>query len=1094
MAGVLTPVYKEPSASRPGGDTGRDVCSRAAEAKVFRDRLAALVSPSKRKKRAGPAVALDHVAEAAQGFAASVALRFLEEAAPARRVWVLARDLKAQETLSLELLTWWGATLFFPEQEEGRGEDALPDPEILAERLAILQRLASPPETMEVLLLNAASLDEPVPRPGELAEAKLELRTGQTVELEALAERLAAAGYDRQPLVAERGQFAVRGGILDVYSWQSELPLRVEFFDEEIESLRHFDPDSQVSAGGRVTEAVVLLDSGTEARETIPLSECVRPEDVVVAVELEECPRADVWITAAAAPGAKKVESFDTACHDLPLGAFEAGDFIVQQARRAEFVTQVGRWNAGGWRVCMFFNNEGEIERFEELMRSEALVPGLLETRVGRVTRGFTVPSAKLAVLSAAEIFGRYQHNRARRLTAARRLRTRKAPLDLSDIQDGDHVVHQEYGIGRYRGMIRREAAPGGAEEDVLVLEYANDGRLYVPLRQAYLVSRYVGVGKKNPELNVLGDGRWAKTKKAAERSIFEYAEKLLALQAERQTGKGFAFPEDTRWQVEFENSFLYRETEDQLRAIEETKRDMESERPMDRLICGDVGFGKTEVAIRAAFKAVMGGKQVAVLAPTTVLSQQHYHNFRERMSDYPIRVEVLNRFRTPAEARKVLEDLRNGGVDIVIGTHRLISKDVQFKNLGLAVVDEEQRFGVKHKETFKEMFKLVDVLTLSATPIPRTLYMALMGARDMSTIDTPPPNRSPVETVICAYDERVIQRAIERELKRKGQVYFLHNRVGSIERVAERLRELAPKGARIEVGHGQMAEGELEAVMTRFVNGETDILVSTTIIESGIDIPNANTIIIDRADLFGLADLYQLRGRVGRAGHKAYAYLMIPRSRMTAGDARKRINAMKQYTALGSGFKIAMRDLEIRGAGNLLGTRQSGHIVAVGFELYCQMLKTAVNRLQGKKTGGRVETAVQIDFVAFSEAEYLEARGKKIPAFIPPEYISGPTQRIPAYRQLAELTNLKELNELARQWRDRFGRLPEAVENLLRCAEIKLLAHHAGISSVEIKGEKLMLTRKGEFILIAGKFPRIPQSVPAAQRLTEVVGLLKQL
>jgi transcription-repair coupling factor (superfamily II helicase) len=489
-----------------------------------------------------------------------------------------------------------------------------------------------------------------------------------------------------------------------------------------------------------------------------------------------------------------------------------------------------------------------------------------------------------------------------------------------------------------------------------------------------------------------------------------------------------------------------------------------------------------------------MGGKQVAMLAPTTVLSQQHYQNLRERFSDYPIKVEVLNRFRSAAESKKVVAALAAGDVDVLVGTHRLISKDVKFKNLGLAIVDEEQRFGVKHKERFKELFHLVDVLTLSATPIPRTLYMALMGVRDMSTIDTAPPNRTPVETTICAYDERVVKRALERELKRKGQVYFLHNRVATIERTAEKIRALCPPGTRVDVGHGQMEEGMLEDVMARFVNAETDVLVSTTIIESGIDIPNANTIIIDRADLFGLADLYQLRGRVGRAGHKAYAFLMIPRSQMTTGDARKRINAMKQYTALGSGFKIAMRDLEIRGAGNLLGTQQSGHIIAVGFEMYCQMLKSAVNKHQGKRATGRVETVMAIDFVAFNEAAWLEAKDKKLPAFIPATYITEPTQRIPAYRQIAEVASLKELADLTRQWRDRYGRPPHSVENLQRCTELKLLAHNKGISTVEIKDHKLMLSKNGEFILIGGKFPRLREKAAPLHRLEEAITLLKQL
>jgi transcription-repair coupling factor (superfamily II helicase) len=498
-------------------------------------------------------------------------------------------------------------------------------------------------------------------------------------------------------------------------------------------------------------------------------------------------------------------------------------------------------------------------------------------------------------------------------------------------------------------------------------------------------------------------------------------------------------------------------------------------------------------VAIRAAFKAVMGGKQVAVLAPTTVLAQQHYHTFRERMSDYPVRVEMLSRFRTKTEQNKTVKELREGSVDIVIGTHRLISGDIQFKDLGLVVIDEEQRFGVRHKERFKEMFKLVDVLTLSATPIPRTLYLSLMGAKDMSILETPPANRIPTETIICGYDERVIRDAIQRELSRQGQVYFLHNRVQTIERVATRIKDLCP-GARVEIGHGQMDEDQLEEVMQRFVDGKTDVLVSTTIIESGLDIPNANTIIIDRADRFGLADLYQLRGRVGRAQMKAYAYLMLPREMMTVGAARKRINAIKQYSTLGAGFKIAMRDLEIRGAGNVLGTAQSGHIVAIGFDLYCQLLKQAVTKLKGEKTKPRIEVPARFDFVITNEAEYMQAGDDEVTgAFLPAAYISEPKMRIQAYRALAEVASPEQLDKVRKSWRDRFGPLPPAVENLLILSEIKLAAAARKIAKIEVKERKLMLTYRGDYILVAGKFPRLHTEEPA-EKLRETLALLRAL
>ncbi|MEM1296288.1 MAG: transcription-repair coupling factor, partial [Verrucomicrobiota bacterium] len=657
---------------------------------------------------------------------------------------------------------------------------------------------------------------------------------------------------------------------------------------------------------------------------------------------------------------------------------------------------------------------------------------------------------------------------------------------DFRQFEEGDIVVHQDYGVGRFQEIGWKD------KEEVLVIEYADKSKLYVPLDQAYLVSRYVGSGKTALKLSALGDKKWSRTREKAEQSILEYAESLLQVQADRTTMKAYTHSPDTKWQWEFENSFLYKETPDQLTAIEQAKSDMESDQPMDRLLCGDVGFGKTEVAIRAAFKAVMSGRQVAILVPTTVLAQQHYQNFRERMSDYPITIDLLSRYRTAGQQRKTIMGVAAGSVDIVIGTHRLISKDVAFKKLGLVVIDEEQRFGVRHKERFKEVFKLVDVLTLSATPIPRTLYLSLMGVKDMSTIDTPPPNRIPVSTSIVPYDERIMKMAIERELKRKGQVFFLHNRVKTIGKFKEKIEKLVPH-ASVEIGHGQMDEHQLEDVMNRFIRGDFDVLVSTTIIESGIDIPNANTIIIDRADRFGLADLYQLRGRVGRAGEKAYAILMIPRDLMTAGDARRRINAIKQYTALGSGFKIAMRDLEIRGAGNLLGLQQSGHIAAVGFDLYCRLLKQSIAKLKGERVTRTVDVAMNLDFVSMNEAEFDQHGSGLMPAFIPSEYMEEPRHRITSYRELAEVSSLKQLTGMIKTWEDRFGKRPEEVDNLFRCTELKLRLAQKHVSTCEIKGNKLILTRKGHGIQVDGKYPRLASPMPK-DRLLEALEWVKKL
>ena len=1030
--------------------------------------------------RAEP-IAFEHVTEPAQAFLAA-----LVADATKQRCWIVCENARSQEIIYNELLNWHPEAAFFPEKEIALGENVLPDPEIAAERLGLLQSLSGEKSRdSRLLVLTKAALEEQVPSPSGLRSEALQLKRAGKLDRDATVAQLVKAGYEPFPQVSMRGQFAVRGGILDVFAWNHTQPVRIELFGDEIESIRQFDLDAQTSVLHLDSCTILLAESG---KQSCPLRDYIRKPDITVNVNAGYG-EARVHILAAAQT-ADGPEDFSSAFFDHGLGEFEVGDFVVDEGRRQQFFRQLQEWRSDDWSTYIFCNNEGEVERLRELIPEEE--HDHVVFAIGSIARGFTFPAGKLAVLSDAELFGRYRNTRARRL-AMRRMREQanRTQIDFSELNEGDYVVHLEHGIGKFLGL--RQFATDGKEEEVLDLEFEEGARLYVPLEQSFLVSRYVGVGKKSPRLSSLGDARWAKAKKNAEQAIFSYAAQLLTIHAQRETTQGFAFPQDGKWIGEFEASFLYKETPDQLTAIAATKTDMESERPMDRLNCGDVGFGKTEVAIRAAFKAVMGGKQVAILAPTTVLAQQHYHTFRERMSDYPVRVEMLSRFRTKQEQNKTVAELRAGGVDIVIGTHRLISGDVQFKDLGLVVIDEEQRFGVKHKERFKEMFKLVDVLTLSATPIPRTLYLSLMGAKDMSILETPPANRIPTETIICGYDERVIRDSIQRELARQGQVYFLHNRVQTIQRTALRIRELCP-GARIEIGHGQMEEDDLEEVMQRFVDGKTDVLVSTTIIESGLDIPNANTIIIDRADRFGLADLYQLRGRVGRAQMKAYAYLMLPRDMMTVGAARKRINAIKQYSTLGAGFKIAMRDLEIRGAGNVLGTAQSGHIVAIGFDLYCQLLKQAVTRLKGEKTKPRIEVPARFDFLITNEAEYLQADDDEVTgAFLPTTYITEPKTRIQAYRALAEVSSPDHLEKVRKSWRDRFGPFPEAVENLLILSDIKLAAAARKIARVEVKDQKLMLTRGGDYILVSGKFPRLQSDTPA-KRLRETLNLIRSL
>ena len=1018
-------------------------------------------------------VKFSHVIPPARAFLSAVTARHVQ-----KTVWILCPTVRTQDSLYETILNWLPNAQFLPEAEFAAVENVLPDPEIAAERLALLAKIDSECGP-HIIVTTRASLDQPAPKRGAVSSATLRIKRGADSTMEQLLEKLSGAGYERVPQVTTRGQFAVRGGIVDLYSWQAPLPVRVEFFGDNVESLREFDIDTQTSVRD-LRKIDILLGAADD--KTGLVRDYIGKDDLTIEIEPEEKSDAPIQISESWIEDGP--EDFGGAFQDCDIGEFAIGDFLLAEAKRDQFIKHLSEWKNNKARVIVYFQTEGEIERFRELISADALQD--VDLVLGTLARGFCFPAADLVILSAAELFGRFAPHARRRLYHAERHR---AQIDFSELNEDDLVVHLEHGVARFAGLTRIPTSTNG-EQEVLALEFADEAKLYVPLEQAYLVSRYVGVGKRSPKLSSLADAKWARAKKNAVSSIFDYAGKMLAVQAERETVPGRAFGPDTKWQREFEHSFPFRETPDQMKAIIDSKIDMERPRPMDRLICGDVGFGKTEVAIRAAFKAVMDGRQVVVLAPTTVLAQQHFEVFRQRMLDYPVRIEMLSRFRTQGEQRKILELLRQGGIDIVIGTHRLISGDVIFKDLGLVVIDEEQRFGVLHKEKFKELFKLVDVLTLSATPIPRTLYLSLVGAKDMSTIETPPLNRLPVETIVAGYDERLIRDAIKRELERQGQIYFLHNRVQSIERVRDKIVDLVPE-ARVEIGHGQMHSDELEEVMARFVAGKIDVLVCTTIIESGLDIPNANTIVIDRADRFGLADLYQLRGRVGRAEHKAYAYLLLPREMMTIGAARKRITAIKQYSSLGAGFRIAMRDLEIRGAGSILGTAQSGHIMAIGFDLYCQLLKQAVAQLKGRKFQPRLDVDVRIDFVATNEAEFAQlGPERRIPAFVPASYVSDTGLRIKAYREIAGISAHDQLDRIKKEWRDRFGKFPEAVDNLFLLAEIKLAAAKAGISRVEVRERKLMLTQRGEFILVDGKFPRL---VAKPQHLGEVLELTRK-
>ena len=976
-------------------------------------------------------------------------------------------------------------------------------------------------------MVNKKSLDEKVPPASSLHKATLEMHKGERLDRSHVLHRLQEAGYENVVQVSERGQFSVRGGLLDIYSWQQSLPVRLEWFDDELESIREFEIDQQTSV--RILDLCAILLKVPESR-LVELRSYVKKDDLTVALN-GHAEEVQVIITSAASEHEESEEHYTAAFFASPLDL--RSDLLQSQAlaeaTRDRTNKQFQTWHTEGFTVVVNYNKASEKSSVEQSISVNTSKPGEIVFLNNRSLGSFVYPDGKLAITNASEILGNLQTLTGRRgVTAGSRrgLLRQRSQIDFTELTEGDLVVHLEHGLARFLGLedqtqeVSKSATHESVATEVMVLEFAEGAKLFVPLEQAFLVSRYVGLGKRGVTLSHLGDGKWSSTKKAAEKSIFDYAAQLLKIQAARELHPGYVFGPDGAWQREFEEAFPYKETADQIKAINDAKSDMESGLPMDRLICGDVGFGKTEVAIRAAFKAATNGKQVAMMVPTTVLAQQHYENFSARMAKFPFVVELMSRYRSRAEQNRVAEGLRSGSVDLVIGTHRLISKDIEFKDLGLLIVDEEQRFGVRHKERIKERFPNVDVITLSATPIPRTLYMALTGARALSTLETPPPNRYPVETVICAYDERVIRTAIDRELDRQGQVYFLHNRVEDIERVGARIRHLCPQ-AKVDLGHGQMEEGQLEEVMHRFVSGQTDVLVATTIIESGLDIPNANTIIIDRADRFGLADLYQLRGRVGRGNHKAYAYLMLPRDLLTVGEARKRINAIKQYSALGAGFKIALRDLEIRGAGNILGLAQSGHLTAIGFDLYCQLLRQAVGKLKGEKVRPRAEVTLRLDFVATSEPEYLR-RSTEIetpteptrkaspvddpveptggadapgvwPAFLPATFMEEPRLRIQAYRQLAGATRLEEVETLRESWRDRFGRLPEAAENLLRYTRFKLLAASRKLQQVELRGSKLMLTRGADFVLVGGRFPRLTSTEPVS-KMRELFALVEAL
>jgi transcription-repair coupling factor (superfamily II helicase) len=1001
---------------------------------------------------------------------------------------------------------WFSDSLlsFFPEPDPLFYENLPWSRKTRHERLGILAKLSSfmvpgadagksPPL---ILAPVRGLMVRTLPRRSFL-KATRSIQIGSSHDLQSLAAEWVQIGYQAMPIVTLPGEFARRGGILDIWPPGDRFPLRLEFFGDEIEMLRRFDPETQRTIEKiekiRITPArEYLLTKDTESDpEQGKVSEyhlprlhqeiaCLLhylPADTLVCFDDGDAVKDAVLEIESQAESLRKSYQDDGQIEpDFPLPYLPWKDLrgVFDKFRRLtlgpagerslEGISSQFRSNQrfGGELKSFTSHMAGIIQGEDEVAvvsRQSARLEEVWEERTqfsrspqfvkGSIDGGWIFSpkgGSPYHLFSDSEIFG-WRHIQPRR----RPIRRAQSPENIfTDFQPGDWVVHIDHGIGRFAGLTFREL--DGTEGEYLAVEYADKDYLYVPAAQADRLTRYVGPDHHDPAITRLGGSRWNKSKARVKEEVVLVAEDLLDLYARRQTVSGYAFSEDTAWQQELEASFPYIETDDQLEVLSQVKTDMEQNRPMDRLICGDVGYGKTEIAVRAAFKAVMDGKQVAILVPATVLAQQHYDTFIRRMSGFPVDVRMLSRFRTPRQQRAILSGLIKGSVDIVIGTHRLLSRDVIFKDLGLLIVDEEQRFGVAHKEKIKSKRADIDVLTLTATPIPRTMYMALTGVRDISRINTPPEERLPVVTHVGAYDPGLVQRAIWRELERGGQVFFVHNRVMTIQAAKSHLANLVPE-ARIGIAHGQMAEKDLEERMREFTQGEIDVLLSTSIIESGLDIPNANTLIVDRADRFGLAQLYQLRGRVGRGSLRAYAYFFKERQGRPTLEGRLRLETIAEHTDLGAGYAIAMRDLEIRGSGDILGTRQSGYIAAVGFHLYTRLLADAVNLI--KKDRGGPESSEEL---ADQILRPLVKIDLPLPVGIPEDYIQDQSVRLALYRRAASITKLSEISQLESEFKDRFGPLPVTVENLLHQLELKLLAEQAGLESIFIQYNKLAL------------------------------------
>lgn len=937
--------------------------------------------------------------------------------------------------------------LRYPAWEAEPGERIVHDA-TYGDRLRTLKQLAADPRSRRLVVTSIQSLLQPAPSPAQIEGHSRLLRRGERIDVEALQRWLAEQRFHATSAVELPGEFSARGGILDVFAPDWDGPVRIELFDDEIESIRRFEVATQRSresldevevtvlspalvADGHLAdylptdswilyiEAEAIVDAGKQYLTRLEHPESFHSVEAVMS-------RLQGFATATAANLARGV--LGTGCQ---LGCESVERFSGEVGRVREELERAG----ADHEVLLVTSTEGEIERLREVFAATELsTSGRLHFVVGHLKEGFRLTRDRIVVISANELFHRGE---VRRIS---RRRLGKAIDSFMDLRPNDLVIHLSHGIGRYRGIELIDKQ--GQVEEHLQIEFHGGAKVYVPAARIDLVQKYIGGTKSRPRLAKLGGANWHKQKKAAESAVMDMAVEMLEVQAARVSRVGIAFAPDGEWQREFDTSFPYQETNDQLAALHDIKVDMESAKPMDRLLCGDVGYGKTEVAMRAAFKAVDNGYQVAILVPTTVLAEQHYHTFLARMAEFPFDIARLSRFCQGKEQREIVKGLAAGKIDIVIGTHRLASKDIKFYNLGLVVIDEEQRFGVEVKERLKTFRNEVDVLTMSATPIPRTLHMSLVGARDISNLETPPEDRVAIETRVTRFDKELIRHAVMRELNRGGQIFFVHNRVQDIELLARKIREIVPE-ASMAIAHGQMHEEELERVMVDFVAHRFDMLVATTIVESGLDIPNANTIFIDEADRYGLADLHQLRGRVGRYKHRAYCYLMIDRHKHVTPSAAKRLHAIQEYSEMGAGFALAMRDLEIRGAGNLLGTQQSGHIAAVGYEFYCQLLENAVRTI--KKLPGNLSIEVDIDLPGV--------------AYIPDEYVPDLRLKIDLYRRLRRISAFDDLGEFRSELSDRFGKPPAEVERMLELVELRMNAAIWQIQAISTENEYLVFT-----------------------------------